>query len=159
MEVVILRPPLVYGPGVKANFLALMRLVSQKIPLPLSNVKNWRSLIYLGNLVDCIQCCMTHPSAGGQTYLVSDDQDLSTPELIRSLACAMNTNALLLPCPSFLLRAIAALIGKTDAASRLLGSLTVDITKIKDELSWRPPYSIESGMLKTAKWFQEKRGF
>ena len=159
MEVVILRPPLVYGPGVKANFLALMRLVSQKIPLPLGSVKNQRSLIYLGNLVDGIQCCMVHPSAAGQTYLVSDDQDLSTPELIRFLAFSLNTKIRLLPCPPFLIRSIAASLGKSYAANRLLGSLTVDISKIRNELSWNPPISVESGMLTTAKWFQEERGF
>lgn len=158
MEVVILRPPLVYGPGVKANFLTLMRLVSQKIPFPLRSVKNQRSFVYLGNLVDCIQCCLTHPSAAGQTYLVSDDQDLSTPELIRLLASAMNKSAFLFHFPVGMLNTLARLAGKTDALKRLLGSLTVDISKIKKDLSWRPPISTKSGMAKTVKWFEGKRG-
>jgi nucleoside-diphosphate-sugar epimerase len=158
METVILRPPLVYGPGVKANFLALMRLVSQKIPLPLSGVKNQRSFIYLGNLVDCIQCCMAHPSAAGQTYLVSDDHDLSTPKLIRLLASAMNKSAFLFPFPVGILIILASLAGKTDALKRLLGSLTVDISKIKKDLSWKPPISTKSGIVRTVKWFEGKRG-
>ena len=156
MEFVVIRPPLVYGPAVKANFLALMRLVDRKIPLPLANVSNRRSFIYLGNLVDCITTCMTHPSAAGQTYLVSDDRDISTPELIRLIASALNTAAYLFPCPQTLLRSVAGLLGKKEASNRLLGSLIVDISKIKKELSWTPPFTVESGLLNTAKWFKER---
>lgn len=156
MEFVVIRPPLVYGPSVKANFLALMRLVDRKIPLPLANVSNRRSFIYLGNLVDCIITCMNHPSAAGQTYLVSDDRDISTPDLIRWIACALNTAAYLFPCPQTLLSLVAGLLGKKDALNRLLGSLTVDISKIKRELSWTPPFTVESGLLNTAKWFKER---
>lgn len=156
MEFVVIRPPLVYGPSVKANFLALMRLVDRKIPLPLANVSNRRSFIYLGNLVDCITTCMTHPSAAGQTYLVSDDRDISTPELIRWIACALNTAAYLFPCSQTLLSLVAGLLGKKDALNRLLGTLTVDISKIKRELSWTPPFTVESGLLNTAKWFKER---
>ncbi len=157
MEIVVLRPPLVYGPGVKANFLALMRLVARKIPFPFGSVTNQRSFIYIDNMVDCIHRCMTHPAAAGQTYLVSDDRDFSTPELIRSLAFAMDTTARLFACPPTLLRALAMLVGKGSAAKRLLGSLTVDISKVKGELAWTPPIGVASGMLATARWFKEKQ--
>ena len=159
MDHVILRPPLVYGPEVKANFLALMRMVGRKMPLPLATVKNHRSFVYTGNLVDCIFTCMNHPAAAGQTYLVSDDRDLSTPELIRLIASALNKTVYLFPCPQTLLRSIARLLGKGNATNRLFGSLTVDISKIKKELSWTPPFTVESGLLNTAKWFIESQSF
>ena len=157
MEIVILRPPLVYGPGVKANFLALMHLVARRIPLPLGSVNNSRSLIYLENLVDCISQCVGHPAAAGQTYLVSDDYDFSTPELIRSLASAMNKTAFLFPFPLGILQTMAKLMGKSGAAQRLLNSLTIDISKIKRELAWAPPISVTTGMLATASWFKERQ--
>jgi nucleoside-diphosphate-sugar epimerase len=157
MECVVIRPPLVYGPAVKANFLTLMGLVDRKVPLPLANIRNRRSFIYLGNLVDCIFTCMAHPSAAGQTFLVSDDKDISTPELIRLIASSLKTTAYLFPCPQTLLRSVAGLLGKKSASDRLLGSLTVDIAKIKRKLSWMPPFSIESGLLDTAKWFKERK--
>lgn len=156
MEIVVIRPPLVYGPGVKANFLALMKLVDRRVPLPLGSVSNQRSFIYLGNLVDCIFHCMDHPDAAGQIYLVSDDRDISTPGLIRMIADSLNNRVLLFSVPQALLRSIGILLGKGEAAKRLIGSLTVDISKIKRELEWTPPFSMESGLLKTAEWFKQR---
>ncbi len=155
MDYVIIRPPLVYGAGVKANFRALLSMVHRKVPLPLAGVNNQRSLIYIGNLVDSIIACMTSKAAANQTYLVSDDQDLSTPRLIRAIAASMDTRCLLFPFPQLLLKTASKLAGKGDAANRLLGSLTVDISKIKRELAWRPPFSVESGLRHTAKWYKE----
>lgn len=156
MEFVIIRPPLVYGPEVKANFLALMRLIDRKIPLPFASVTNRRSFVYLGNLIDCIFNCMTHPAAAGQTYLVSDDRDVSTPGLIRLIAASLKKPVFLIPFPKVLLRLIGKLLGKGDAIKRLFGSLTVDISKIKRELEWTPPFTIESGLLHTANWYKTK---
>ncbi|MCB2149554.1 MAG: NAD-dependent epimerase/dehydratase family protein, partial [Deltaproteobacteria bacterium] len=156
MEFVIIRPPLVYGPEVKANFLALMRLVDCRIPLPLASVTNRRSFIYLGNLIDCIYNCMTHPAAAGQTYLVSDDKDVSTPGLIRLIATSLKKPVCLFPFPQAFLSIIGRLLGKENAIKRLLGSLTVDISKIKRELNWTPPFTIESGLLDTADWYKTK---
>lgn len=157
MDFVIIRPPLVYGPGVKANFLTLMKLVDRKVPLPLARVSNRRSMIYLGNLVDCIYKCVIHPAAAGQTYMVSDDRDVTTPELIRLIAAALKTRSVLFPFPQLFLHAVGNLVGKGDAVKRLLGSLTVDISKIKRDLIWTPPFSVEFGLLKTAQWFKENQ--
>ncbi len=146
MEVVIIRPPLVYGPGVKANFSALMRAVQRGLPLPLALVRNQRSLIALDNLVDFIITCATHPKAANQTFLVSDGQDLSTPELIRKIALAADVPARLLPVPVWALQAGARLLGKGDAMQRLCGNLQVDISKARELLGWVPPVSVEDGL-------------
>jgi len=151
IEVVILRPPLVYGPGVKANFLQLFKIVERGIPLPLSNIKNRRSFIYLGNLIDAIITCMTNPNAAGKTYLVSDGEDVSTPELIRRIGAASGRRALLLPFPVWIMRMAGRITGKYDEVERLVGSLTVDISKICKELEWKPPYAMEHGLRETAK--------
>jgi len=156
MEFVIIRPPLVYGPEVKANFLALMRLVDHRIPLPFASITNRRSFIYLGNLIDCIYRCMTQPAAAGQTYLVSDDRDVSTPGLVRLIATSLKKPVSLFPFPQILLRLIGKILGKGDAINRLFGSLTVDISKIKRELNWTPPFTIESGLRHTADWYKTK---
>jgi nucleoside-diphosphate-sugar epimerase len=153
MEKVVIRPPLVYGAGVKANFKALMNMVNKRIPLPLATVRNRRSFIYLGNLVDSIITCMTHPAAAGQTYLVSDDRDVSTPELIRLIAASLNTPSYLFPFPPSVLWLVGKLVGKGDTMKRLIGSLSVDISKIQNELSWQPPFSMESGLMNTSKWY------
>jgi nucleoside-diphosphate-sugar epimerase len=158
MEHVVIRPPLVYGPGVKANFLALLKLVDYNMPLPLASIANRRSFIYLENLVDCLVKCVTHPAAAGRTYLVSDGQDLSTPELIRLIAHALNRRAKLFPFPQSLLRSAGCLLGRTQTANRLLGSLTVDISRIRREIGWAPPYSPKTGLLNTAQWFKESCG-
>jgi nucleoside-diphosphate-sugar epimerase len=146
MEVVIIRPPLVYGPGVKANFAALMRAVQRGWPLPLGAVHNQRSLVALDNLVDFIVTCITHPHAANQTFLVSDGQDLSTTELVRGMAQAAGVSARLLPLPVWTLQAGATLLGKGDAVQRLCGNLQVDISKARSLLGWVPPVSVEEGL-------------
>lgn len=143
MEVVIIRPPLVYGPGVKANFLALMLAVQRGWPLPLGAVHNQRSLVALSNLVDFIVTCITHPQAANQTFLVSDGQDLSTTELVRGMAQAAGVPARLLPVPVWALQAGASLLGKGDVVQRLCGNLKVDISKARSLLGWLPPVSVE----------------
>nr|MDP2190435.1 SDR family oxidoreductase [Rhodoferax sp.] len=146
MEVVIIRPPLVYGPGVKANFATLMRAVQRGWPLPLGAVHNQRSLVALDNLVDFIVTCLSHPQAANQTFLVSDGHDLSTAELVRGLARAAGVPARLLPVPVWALQAGAALLGKGDAVQRLCGNLQVDISKARSLLGWTPPISVEEGL-------------
>ena len=146
MEVVIIRPPLVYGPGVKANFAALMRAVQRGWPLPLGAVHNQRSLVALDNLVDFIVTCITHPKAANKTFLVSDGEDLSTPDLIRRMARAMNRPARLLPVPKSVIMAVANILGKGDIAHRLCGNLQVDISKPRTLLGWNPPISVDEGL-------------
>lgn len=152
MEVVIIRPPLVYGPGVKANFAALMRAVQRGWPLPLGMVHNQRSLVALDNLVDFIITCVTHPQAANQTFLVSDGQDLSTTELLRSMARAEGVRSRLLPMPVCALQVGAYLFGKRDAVHRLCGNLQVDISKARDLLGWEPPVAAEEGLRRTMEW-------
>jgi len=146
MEFVIIRPPLVYGPGVRANFAVLMRAIARGMPLPLGAVENRRSLVGRDNLVDFILTCAMHPAAGNDTFLVSDGEDLSTPDLIRRLARAMGRPARLLPVPPALLRSAATLLGRRDVAERLLGSLQVDITKARRQLGWTPPVSVDDAL-------------
>ena len=149
LEVVILRPPLVYGPGVKANFRRLMDAVRKGIPLPFGSIDNRRSLLYLGNLVDAIRVCIEHPAAANKTYLISDGEDVSTPDLVRRLARAMNRPARLLPVPPALLSAAGTLLGKRDQVARLLGSLTLDSSAIRRDLGWTPPYTLDDGLRMT----------
>lgn len=151
LEVVIVRSPLVYGPNVKGNFAQMLKTLSKGIPLPLASLRNVRSLIYVGNLVDALIACATHPSAAGQTYLVSDGEDVSTPSLLRQLGAAMMRPARLLPCPLFLLRLGARLLGKSEQMERLTGSLRVDSGKIRRELMWMPPFSLQQGLCITAR--------
>ncbi len=146
MEIVIIRPPLVYGPGVKANFASLMRAVQRGLPLPLGAIHNQRSLVALDNLVDFIITCISHPLAANQTFLVSDGHDLSTTELVRGLAHAAGVPARLLPVPVWALQAGASLLGKGDAVQRLCGNLQVDISKARSLLGWVPPISVEEGL-------------
>lgn len=153
MEVVIIRPPLVYGPGVKANFLAMMGWLSRGIPLPLGAIHNQRSLVALDNLVDLIATCTHHPAAANQTFLVSDGEDLSTTQLLRRMGQAMGRPARLIPVAPALLRAGAALLGKPELAQRLCGSLQVDITKTRHLLGWKPPISVDEGLRRAAPGF------
>ena len=146
MEVVIIRPPLVYGPGVKANFASLMRAVQRGWPLPLGAVHNQRSLVALDNLVDFIITCISHPRAANQTFLVSDGQDLSTTELVRGMAQAAGVPLRLLPVQMWALQAGASLLGKGDAVQRLCGNLQVDISKARSLLGWVPPVSVQEGL-------------
>lgn len=154
LEVVIVRPPLVYGPGVKANFLRMMQTIQRSIPLPLASIKNRRSLLYVGNLADALAVCATHTNAAGQTYLVSDGIDVSTPELIRSVAAAMGVPARLFPMPVTVIQLFGTLTGKKTAVQRLAGSLAVDSSKIRRELDWKPPFTLEEGLKETAEWYR-----
>lgn len=152
LEVVVLRPPLVYGPGVKANFFRLLQLVDRGIPLPFLNIDNRRSLIYIGNLVDAIIACCINPNAKGETFLVSDGEDVSTPELIRMIALAMDKNPKLFPFPQAFLRVLGTLTGKKEEIDRLFGSLCIDNSKIRKVLNWEPPFSMRDGIQETVKW-------
>jgi nucleoside-diphosphate-sugar epimerase len=146
LEVVIVRPPLVYGEGVKGNFAQMLKVLTKSVPLPFASVKNRRSLIYVGNLVDALILCATHPAAAGQTYLVCDGEDISTPDLLRQLGAATGHPARLFPCPAALLKLAGRLTGKADQIERLLGSLRVDSSKICCELEWIPPFTLEQGL-------------
>jgi nucleoside-diphosphate-sugar epimerase len=158
LEIVILRPPLVYGPGVKANFLRLLKIVDRGIPLPLANVKNNRSMIFLKNLIDAIVMCIINPCAAGQLYLLSDGRDLSTPELIRKVAVAMGKKPKLFPFPPFLLRFFAKMIGKSANVYRLLDSLVVNNTKIRTDLDWTPRFTVDEGLMETVNWYLHEFG-
>ena len=157
LEVVIVRPPLVYGAGVKGNFAQMLKVLARGIPLPFASVHNRRSLLYVGNLADALITCATHPAADGQTYLVSDGEDISTSELLRRLGVAMGHPARLFPCPPALLKLAARLTGTTAQIERLLGSLQVDNHKMRSELGWVAPYSLQQGLQGTAEDFLTHR--
>jgi nucleoside-diphosphate-sugar epimerase len=146
MEVVIIRPPLVYGPGVKGNFASMIKLVEKGLPLPLGAIHNKRSLVALDNLVDLIITCIDHPAAANQVFLAGDGEDLSTTELLRGVARAMGKPSRLIPVPAGLLMAGATMLGKKAMAQRLLGSLQADISKARNLLGWAPPLSVEEGL-------------
>lgn len=147
MAVVIIRPPLIYGPGVKANFARMIRWVARGLPLPLGAVtENRRSLVALDNLVDLLTLCLTHPAAAGQTFMVSDGEDLSTAGMLQRLALAMGRRAWLTPLPVALLEFGARLVGRQAMAQRLLGSLQVDSQPIRERLGWRPPLSVDQAL-------------
>lgn len=156
LEVVVLRPPLIYGPGVAGNFRRLLDAVAKGMPLPLGAVENRRSLLYVGNFVDAMITCLDHPSAAGQTFLLSDGYSMSTAELIKRVAIALGRPARLLALPPRLLRAGAALLGRRAAADRLLGSLEVDDSAIRGELGWNPPYSVAEGLAVTVAWYRSR---
>ena len=154
MDVVIIRPPLVYGPGVKANFRRLMRWVNRGIPLPLAAIDNRRSLVALDNLVDLIITCIEHPAAANQTFLVSDGQDLSTSELLRGIGNGLGKPARLFSIPSGLLLIVASLLGEKTRVQRLTSNLQVDISRARELLGWEPPVSVDAGLRMVAKSFQ-----
>jgi nucleoside-diphosphate-sugar epimerase len=149
MEVVIVRPPLVYGPGVKANFANMINWVASGIPLPFGSIKNKRSFVSLDNLVDLLVLCLKHPAAAGQTFLVSDGEDVSTAELLIRSARAMNKKILLLNVPVFMLKIIFFLMGKLELYQRLTCSLQLDISKTRMLLNWSPSLSLDQGLIKT----------
>jgi nucleoside-diphosphate-sugar epimerase len=155
LEVAIIRPPLVYGPGVRANFLRLMRLVERGLPLPLPNTNNRRSLIGVENLADCLVRCVMHPGAANHTFMVSDGQDVSTRELVARLAPSLGRSARFLPVPELALRLAARLVGKQSAINRLLGSLEIDSSKVRRTLEWEPPVTLSCGLESTARWYLE----
>lgn len=157
LEVVVVRPPLVYGPHVKGNFVRLLRWVALGLPLPLGSVTNQRSLVGLDNLTDLLVRCVDHPAASGGTFLVSDGRDLSTPELLRLLAQAMGRQGRLLPLPPRWLKAAGKVVRQHGAVSRLLGSLRVDISHTRETLNWNPPVSVEEELQRTAEWFLQQR--
>jgi len=159
IEVVIIRPVLVYGPGVKANFLSMMRWLNKRAPLPFGAIDNKRSLVALDNLVDLIVTCIDHPAAANESFLVSDDEDLSTTELLQRMAVALGRPTRLLPVPTGLLKAVAVFLGKRDVAQRLLGSLQVDISKTKETLGWTPPVSVDVALKKTAEDFLSRQQY
>ena len=154
MEVVIIRPPLVYGPGVKANFESMMRWLARGVPLPLAAVtRNRRSLVALDNLVDLIVTCLNHPAAANQTFLVSDGEDLSTAQLLKRMGAAMGHPARLFYVPPALLKLGATVLNKPGIYQRLCGSLQLDIAKTRQLLGWTPPVSVDEGLRRAAEGF------
>jgi nucleoside-diphosphate-sugar epimerase len=146
LEPVILRPPLVYGPGARGNFARLVRLVERGVPLPLGAVRNRRSLVFLGNLVDAIVLSVDHPAATRETFMVSDGEDVSTPELIRRIARVLGKSTRLIPVPPAVLRLGGRLVGRSDDVARLLDDLVVDSSRIGERLGWRPPFTLDEGL-------------
>ena len=157
MEVVIIRPPMVYGPNVKANFLLLFKVVERGIPLPMTSINNRRSFIYLGNLIDAVVTCIKHPKASGQTYFVSDGEDVSTPELIQRISYSLGKPTRLFPFPPVMLKIAGIITGKTVTIDRLLHSFSIDCSKISNELNWKAPFTMEQGLRETAQWYKERR--
>jgi nucleoside-diphosphate-sugar epimerase len=151
MEVVIIRPPLVHGANAPGNFGKLTRLVGKSFPLPLGSINNLRSFVGIDNLVDFVVTCLEHPAAANETFMVSDGEDISTPDLIRRMARAMNRPARLLPVPVWALQAGALFLGKGDAVQRLCGNLQVDISKSRSLLGWVPPVSVDEGLRRAVK--------
>ncbi|RON50710.1 UDP-glucose 4-epimerase family protein [Pseudomonas frederiksbergensis] len=157
MEVVIIRPVLVYGPGVRANFLNMMRWLDKGIPLPFGAIHNRRSLVALDNLADLIVTCMRHPAAANQTFLVSDGEDLSTTQLLTRMGQALGKPARLLPVPSILLERGAQLLGKRALSQRLCGSLQVDISKTRELLGWNPPVGVDEALVSAANYYKDRQ--
>ena len=153
LEVVCIRPTLVYGPGVRANFLRLLSWIHAQIPLPLKSIRNTRSLVSIWNLCDLIRAVIESPMISSGVLMVSDGVDLSTPELIRRLAHAMGKTPQLLPVPLSFLRLAGKVMGKSAEVARLCGSLTVDIADTKQQLNWIPPLSVDEGLERTVRWY------
>lgn len=151
MEFVVIRPPLVYGPGVRGNFQAMVRMLRRGVPLPLGAIHNRRSLIALDNLIDLIMICLVHPGAANQVFMAADGEDVSTSALLRKVAAAYGLPARLIPVPAGLLRLCATVLGKRAAADRLLGSLVVDASKTRDTLGWMPVVSMDEQLKKMAR--------
>ncbi|MEZ8028394.1 NAD-dependent dehydratase [Enterovibrio norvegicus] len=149
MEVVIIRPPLIYGPGVKANFLAMMNLVKRGVPLPFGAIRNSRSLVYIENLVSLVILCCEHPNAANKTFLVSDNDDVSTTRMLNEIAKGMGRKSLLIPIPQKFIEFAAKLLGKSHIADRVCGNLQLDISDTMNTLSWEPPFSFEQGIQRT----------
>lgn len=157
LETVIIRPPLVYGPGVGGNFFRLMQMVDKGIPMPFAGIDNRRSLVYVENLCDLIRECLVNPSAPGNRLLVSDNADVSTPQLIRLIGASMNKKPRLFPMPAVLLGLAAKLAGRSAEVSRLIGSLQVDVAETMRMLDWRPPVSMNDGIRSTVTWYEEQK--
>ena len=157
LEVVVVRPPLVYGPGVGGNFVRMMRWLQRGVPLPLASVRNRRDLVGVHNLADALVTCSVHPQAAGRTYLVADGEPVSTPALLRTLAACMHVCPRLVPCPVALLQTVGRLAGKSGEVARLVGSLEVDAGALRRELGWRRVKSLREGLQLTADWFTGAR--
>ncbi|WP_408063519.1 UDP-glucose 4-epimerase family protein [Vibrio nitrifigilis] len=153
MEVVIIRPPLIYGPGVKANFLSMMNWIYKEKPLPLGAIKNQRSLIFVNNLVDFIFKAISDPKAANQTFLVSDDHDVSVTQLLKEIAITMNKCPMLIPIPQLWISALLRLLGKSHIDKKLTGSLQLDVTKAKCLLDWKPKYAFHEGIRLTVEHY------
>lgn len=158
LEVVMIRAPLVYGPEAPGNFSSLIKTVGKGLPLPLASIRNRKSFLYVGNLVDALILCCNHPAAAGNTYLVSDGEDVSTPELIRRIADALGRPVHLFSLPPALMRLAGGVIGRTAAVNQLLGSLAVDDSKIRKELGWKPPFTMAEGLKETGEWYKRQLG-
>ncbi len=154
MAVTILRSPLIYGPGVKANFLKLVQLVNRGVPLPFCCIRNQRSFLSITNLVDLICCCLEHPKAAGETFLVSDGEDVSTPELVLRIAEALGKKPRLLPIPEWMMKVSGAVIGKSAHVNRLCGSLQIDSSKVRRVLDWTPPCTMSEELARVAEWWR-----
>jgi nucleoside-diphosphate-sugar epimerase len=157
IELIVLRPPLVYGPGVRGNFRALLDAVARRRPLPLGAIANRRSLVYVENLADALARCVSHEAAVNRTYLVSDGEDISSPDLVRALAAGMELAPRLIAVPPGLLLAAGRLLGRGPAVERLTGSLQIDSRRIRCELGWSPPYTLAEGLAATARWYRRER--
>jgi nucleoside-diphosphate-sugar epimerase len=153
MQWVVVRPPLVYGPGVRGNFLTLLRSVFRRLPLPLGSLHNRRSMVSVFNLSDFVCHLLDHPAAANSRFLVSDQHDLSTPGLLRSIAEALDCPSRILPCPEMALHMAAAMLGRRSVTQRLCSSLVVDTQKTADSLHWRAPTTLSWGLSRTAEWF------
>jgi UDP-glucose 4-epimerase len=158
LAITILRPPLVYGPGVGGNFRTLLNVVARALPLPLAAIDNRRSLIHVGNLADAVRIALDTDVTGAETFLVSDGEDISTPDLIRRLAALMNRPARLIPIPPRLLRVAGGLSGRGAAIDRLTGSLQVDGSAFRTRFAWTPPVGLDQGLAETVTWFMGRRG-
>lgn len=157
MKVVIIRPPLVYGPGVRANFLSMMHWLRSGVPLPLGMVnQNRRSLVFLDNLVDLISTCIDHPAAASQVFFAGDGEDLSTSNLLQRLGAAMGVPVRLLPAPIWMLKIGAAILGKQSMVERLCGNLQVNTFKARALLGWQPPLTVDEGLRRTAEWYRRE---
>jgi nucleoside-diphosphate-sugar epimerase len=158
MEYVILRPPLIYGPGVGANFLRVLRAVDRGDPVALGSVRNRRSLVYVGNLADAIVTCLDHAEAAGRTYMVADGEDISTPDLFQRVGTALQRPARMINVPVFVMRIGASLLGRGAEVSRVTGDLVVDADAIRRELGWQPRYTMQEGLEETARWYRSRAG-
>lgn len=156
LEVVVVRPPLIYGPGVKGNLLQMLHVLNKGLPLPLASVRNLRSLIYVGNLVEAMILCAKHPDAANRTWLVSDGEDLSVPGLLRSLGSGIGHPARLFPCPVWLLAIAAGVTGRAEQIRKITGALRVDSSRIRSELGWVPPFTVQEGLKETTEWYKRR---
>jgi UDP-glucose 4-epimerase len=157
MEMVIVRPPLVYGPGVRANFFNLMRAIDKGVPLPIGAIGAQRSIVFVENLADAIVCCTDVPAAAGHVFHVADERDVAVKDLARMLAEQLNAPRRLLPVPPALLQLAGRLTGRTAVVDRLVGELRLDCSLIRETIRWRPPYTTEQGLRKTAAWYRSNQ--